>query len=156
METGAVVTDHAQAKPKEVNLVGWVSDLTTSGPAAGMEAMEAIKELVREATPVRVITGVGEYQEMLIKDMDATQRGHGLYFTMKLEEIQRVNIQAAENIVAASGPAMLRTPEQKRGYIRSVADADVPADRLTFGGVRLSPEDTGRESRLSEGGIGGH
>lgn len=125
LEDSATITDHAQSNPDQLNLVGWVSDLESTGPGAAQDAWEAIRRINRLAMPTIVRTGIGVYQEMLITEAVARQRGRGLQFTMKLQEIQRVGVQR-ENIVASSGPAMERTEEVNRGYVRSQLAALTP------------------------------
>ena len=131
LEDGATITDHAQARPDELNLIGWVSDLESTGPGAALDAWEAIRTLKRLANPVQVITGLGEYREMIVKEAEAEQRGRGMEFTMKLEEIQRVGVQGT-GIQATSGPAASRTEEVNRGYIRSLIRDDIAMREAQF------------------------
>ena len=132
LEQGATVTDHAEAKPEQLNLVGWVSDLEAAGPAAAITAWDAIRKLNQDSEPVKVITGAGTYDEMLITEAVAPQRGRGLRFTMRLEQIIRVGVMR-ETIVAGSGPAQHRLERVSRGFVISPMYTGIQP-KATFGG----------------------
>ena len=136
LEEGAPVNDHASVKPTELTLSGWVSNLASSpspteevfeedagggtarGRNAGLIAWNAILFLHQEEEPVRVITGLQTYNEMMITECVARQRGiGGMTFQMKLKEVIRVGVLGARTIVATDGPAAGRTEEVVRGFI---------------------------------------
>lgn len=134
LEDGARVTDHATPNTKELTLTGWVSDLVV-GPSAAGDAWTEIERLNDASEPVRVITALGTYPEMIIKECTAQQVGRGMRFQMKLEQIIRVGVQRA-NIVAASGPAAQRTSEVNRGFINSRAVTELGGGT----GERITPD----------------
>lgn len=119
LETGAEVTDHAVAKPEQLELTGRVSDLTAQGASRPRACWDAIRELNRNATPVRAVTPWGVYEDMIILEVEAERQGRSMRFTMKLVQIIRVGLTDEEVGDEANGPAEDRTSEEKHGKVNS-------------------------------------
>jgi len=116
LEDGAVVTDHAERQEVRIVLTGYVSTLSESGSPRA--AMDAIRELSKELTPITVITEWGTYDEMLITDVAANYWGRGLRVRMELTQIIRVGITDTDITPGtSSGPAIDRPTEVQRGRV---------------------------------------
>lgn len=141
IETGATLVDHAVNLPKILELVGWVSDVKplrykseTStithvapkpGPERAQTAWQEILKLQSSRIPVRVLTFLGAYDNMLITDASAsvskrTGRGMGVVLTFE-EVLQGQLVFLPEAIVAPDNPAVNRLPERNLGIINNAA-----------------------------------
>ena len=116
LEDGRDVTDHAVARPKELTLTAWVSDIP-----GGQRPAEAWREIIRlqeSVEPFQVVTEWGTYDEMLIKRCQADKVGRGLVARMDLKEIRRVGVVDAElPPETLSGAAAGRSGEVRRGRV---------------------------------------
>ena len=153
LESGAEATDHAVAKPEVVELTGWVSGIHTiinvdgvtdnTRPRLITDAWAAIRELQKSLEPVTVITGLGIYQNMLVREVKGSRIGQGLRFVITMEEVIRVGED--EGIGNnAGGPATNRTDEVLRGYL------DSPELDAQFGAGSGEDDDERELDRLIE------
>lgn len=130
LETGARLTDHAVALPPTLELQGLVSnlkayvdtadaDFSLSPPNRGADAWRAFRRLANSVEPVEVVTPWESYPEMLIVDVNATDTGGGMRFTMRLESVLRVGIRALPIAASATGPAAERQSAVNRGKLHA-------------------------------------
>ena len=138
-ELGATITDHVTARPSELTLTGWVSDLTARGRSGPAAAWRALQRLHAISAIIRVATPWATYSTMVIYELTGPQEGGALVFTLKLREIQRTGVIRQSIGPSARGAAAQRTSEIVRGLIRP--EAFVPGDLTplpvfvdTFGG----------------------
>ena len=122
IEDGRDVTDHVVAAPGLILLTGIASDL--KGGERPTAAWQAVKQLHKNAEPVRIVTEWETLDEVVILRAKGTAVGRGLRFELELQEILRVEgasiIDIATPIVppaAQSGPASLRSSEVRRGLV---------------------------------------
>ena len=116
VEDGRKVTDHAVARAAKLTLTGYMSGLT--GGNRPHDAWDEIRRLHKAAKTVAVITEWGLYPEMLIASAEAPQTARGMRFTLELEEILRVGVEASELPPdAVAGPATGRSGEVHRGRV---------------------------------------
>lgn len=123
LESGASITDHSVLQPEEIDIEGFVSDLSqTAGVYSGARAQFAwrsFRKLMQEATPLRVVTPWGVIDEMLIAEVTGREAGLGMKFSMKLRELIRVGATAVATTPAAGSPADGRLGETNRGRIQT-------------------------------------
>ena len=124
LETGAVVNDHATALPAEMELIGWVADDYHRGEgwSPARAAWRGLRRLNRESIAVSVVTPWDTFDEMIITELNAEQRGQGMRFDLRLSEVQRVGtaLSALTNDTV-TGPGTGRTSVVERGYVRPIS-----------------------------------
>ena len=129
LESGAVITDHANPNPARLELTGWVSNLNTArGSGHVLDAFEALLKINEQAELLTVVTPWHTYFEMLALEIKPTQTGKGMRFSMKLEQVQRVTFAGALGFLRSSGPARERTPVVTRGTVIPINLSDVRPD----------------------------
>ena len=131
IESGQSLTDHAVVEPRTLKLDGWVSGLLIpvdrSRPlyADSREAWDALVRLMESRQPMRVITTLGVYDDMLITSLKAPvdrTTGRALRFEMELEEVLFRDLQrGTAPPPERSGPAEDRPEETDRGRIQAPA-----------------------------------
>ena len=116
LEDGTDVTDHAVARQDRLVLTGWVSDF--NGGERPAEAWATIRRLQKDEIVFAVLTEWGMYPEMIIRRAEAPQAARGMEFTLELEEVIRVGVEASALPASVlSGPAAGRSGEVDRGRV---------------------------------------
>ena len=116
LEDGREATDHAVARSERLILTGWVSDFRGGNP--GEAAWSTLRRLHKSVTPLRVVTELGDYSEMLITRCESREQGRGIQFRLELEEVIRVGL--VENLLPPGqigGPAEDRSGSIDRGRL---------------------------------------
>ena len=130
VETGASLTDHAVMEPVKLKLHGWVSDLMPARRLGqvyldladrGAAAWLAITRTAHRREPLRVVTSLAAYDNLLITKASASvneRTGRGLQFVLELQEVQfRAITESADPETASSGPARSRLGIRPRGRV---------------------------------------
>ena len=131
VETGVSLTDHAVREPIKLKLHGWVSDLMPARRLGqvyldladrGAAAWLAIVRATDRRRPLRVVTSLASYENMLITKASAgvnDRTGLGLQFVLELQEILISSVTEAADTDAASagGPARDRLGVSSRGRV---------------------------------------
>ena len=113
LEDGSSINDHAVANSIGLTLTGIVSEQNRTAAAA----YERIEALYNHPNPITVITPWHTFEEMIIEQVDITQRGEGFQFVLKLLRVIRVGVTAVGDNV--SGPAQGRGAAVNRGRVIS-------------------------------------
>lgn len=120
VETGASVTDHTRALPREVSITGLVTMSSLGDSSAPrLTPSEVFAELVRikdSGEPLSLVTQLASYKDMLIGSItvprDAT-KGDSLEFSATLKQIKRATTQ--ERIVKTNTATPGTKGKQKLG-----------------------------------------
>ena len=123
VEDGASVTDNVVHEPDVLTLEGWVSNIMEIEggiePAARpTDAWARIRELKDRGEPLRVVTLLGVYENMIITRVDSTvdqTTGTALRFSMTLEEMRTASTKSVRLPPAkVSGTPAVKKPAKNR------------------------------------------
>ena len=155
LESGAIITDHANPKPDILELEGFVSDLTAAGTGHVTDAFQVLRSMNKESTLLTVVTPWHTYTEMLAVEIKPWQTGKGMRFSMKLEEIQRVSVAGALGFRRQGGPARERTATVHRGTVIPLSFDDVnPKPNSWSGGNLIAAVSVGSQPGVGLSPIG--
>ena len=126
LEDGANATDHISPDPEQLDLRGWVSDLSSFGSDRAIHAFQLLKRIHENGDLIRVLTPWHTYEDMAVRRLDARQKAGAMEFALRLVRVRRVGA-ASGGIYAeeVGGPAERRTSIVERGIIRAVESASL-------------------------------
>ena len=101
VESGRMAIDHAVAEPDRIRLTGQLSDFY--GPNRIFEGWDKMRRVMRDLEPVRLVTPVHTYEEMLIVGLNGPHTGLGIRFEIMLEEILIVDVEELPPVVLGRG-----------------------------------------------------
>lgn len=132
IESGSTLTDNAVRQRELLRLEGWVSDLlpgddvdNPDSESRAQDVWSELAELFRRRQPVRIITAIRVYDNMLLVHATAPrnrQTGRSLRFTLEFEEVLFSDTDLTRlkpDDVDAAGPAADRTSEVDGGERQS-------------------------------------
>lgn len=125
LEDGTEVNDHAAGAPRELDLVGYLSDF--DGVQRVIDAWAEIDRLWDAIEIVRVTTEWQIYDEMIIVNVEGGPEGRGGQCDIRFREIKRVTVAELPIPPAAlSGVAANRPGAINRGRVFDATDPDDP------------------------------
>jgi hypothetical protein len=138
MEDGSVITDHVHQKLRECTIVGMFTlhpignysdatvDINYRMPLTGNDARDkvnALEALAMKKVPVRLVTSMRVYPEMLIRSISHNRSaadGEASKFTMVLKEYKRVRLKQVL-IDAVVAPPDMNDPQNRKAAVKTSA-----------------------------------
>jgi len=146
VEQGADITDHVRVLPRTITIQGWVSNnpiqfaaSQRTGPAPRSivaDAYQALEQIMDAKTPVRVVTDLRNFDDMILANIDASRdkdTGQILDATITLEQI----IIATTETVEPPNPVKKQRAKKKKEGKKVAKETTAPQDSLLanlFGG----------------------